>query len=75
MGSNEVAPTLPAGTSLAFDLTQNQIPPPQYSGGIQNTYDTTWNSIWRPYGFYIAACADIQSGGRFAPIYATFVQT
>jgi hypothetical protein len=75
MGSNEVAPTLPAGLSLAFDLTQNQITPPQYSGGIQNTYDTTWNSIWRPYGFYIAACADIQSGGRFAPIYATFVQT
>ena len=67
-------PTLPAGVTLAFDTTHNEIPPPYYPLGIPiGDSSGNFGSVARPYGFLLAACANIRSSGRFSGTYSLFV--
>jgi len=70
---------LPAGVNLTFDTGANVLVPPYWATGIPIDSGFTgddvdgWTSIWRPYGFFQLACADITASGRFSDVYSKFV--
>jgi hypothetical protein len=75
---NETPPALPSGVSLTFDTSANSIPPPYWPNGIPcGAYNGGdgggFSNVVTTYGFYLAACATIAGGGRFAGNYQKFV--
>ena len=65
-----VGASLPAGVYLIYDPDHNIIPPPDYPNGLPLATSGTVDTI---YGFWLDACANIASSGRFSGDYSTFV--
>jgi hypothetical protein len=74
-GQNETPPDLPAGVTLAYDVTKNVVTPQPLGppGGIP-VGDATgaYGNVATIYGFYLNACANIAASGRFSQYYKLF---
>jgi hypothetical protein len=73
-GKNESPPALPAGVSLAYDVSKNVVSPEIGPPGIPiGDASGDYGEVALTYGFYLRACGNIAANGRFAGSYRQFV--